>query len=76
MASKKKVMGYSAPADTTHLLDLLDGSKPLLKKFQGTLGLCLAESSRNCRTSVTATSVSRQHVESLHHVLKLLWLHA
>lgn len=47
MAKKKKVMGYRVPADTTPLLDLLGGSKPLLKKFQGALGLRLAESSRN-----------------------------
>ena len=57
MAKKKKVMGYRAPADTTPLLDLLGGSKLLLKKFQGALGLRLAESSRNRNTSV----------EQLHH---------
>ena len=52
MVKKKVVMGYRAPADTTHLLELLGGSKPLLKKFQGALGLRLAESSRNRSTSV------------------------
>ena len=57
MAEKKKDMGYRAPADTTPLLDLLGGSKLLLKKFQGALGLHLAESSRNRNTSV----------EQLHH---------
>ncbi|DBA96550.1 TPA: hypothetical protein ACH3X1_015421 [Trebouxia sp. C0004] len=42
MANKKDVMGYIAPADTQPLLDLLGGSKQLLKKFQGLLGLQLA----------------------------------
>ena len=52
MARKKDVMGYIAPADTQSLLDLLGGSKQLLKKFQGLLGLQLAGPSASCQTPV------------------------
>ena len=52
MARKKDVMGYIAPADTQPLLDLLGGSKQLLKKFQGLLGLQLAGPSASCQTPV------------------------
>ncbi len=52
MARKKDVMGYIAPADTQPLLDLLCGSKQLLKKFQGLLGLQLAASSASCQALV------------------------
>ncbi|DBA92406.1 TPA: hypothetical protein ACH3X1_002645 [Trebouxia sp. C0004] len=52
MANKKDVMGYIAPADIQPLLDLLGGSKQLLKKFQGLLGLQSAGPSASCQTTV------------------------
>ncbi|DBA77867.1 TPA: hypothetical protein ACH3X1_009221 [Trebouxia sp. C0004] len=52
MANKKDVMGYIAPADTQPLLDLLGGSKQLLRKFQGLLGLQLVGPSASCQTPV------------------------
>ncbi len=52
MARKNDVMGYIAPADTQPLLDLLGGSKQLLKKFQGLLGLQLAGPGASCQTPV------------------------
>ena len=48
----KDVMGYIASADAQPLLDLLGGSKQLLKKFQGLLGLQLAGPSASCQTPV------------------------
>ena len=50
MARRKEVMGYVAPADTQPLLNLLGGSKQLLKKFQGLLELQLAGPSASCQT--------------------------
>ncbi|DBA98096.1 TPA: hypothetical protein ACH3X1_014717 [Trebouxia sp. C0004] len=52
MANKKDVMGYVAPADTEPLLNLLGGSKQLLRRFQGLLGLQLAGPSASCQTPV------------------------
>ena len=52
VAWKKDVMGFIAPADTQPLLDLLGGSKQLLKKFLGLLGLQLAGPSASCQTPV------------------------
>ncbi len=52
MARKRDVMEDITPADTQPLLNLLGGSKQLLKKFQGLLGLQLAGPSASCQTPV------------------------
>lgn len=54
MATRKDVMGYIAPADTQLLLELLSGSKQLVKRFQGLLELQLAGPSTSCPRLVEA----------------------